>query len=163
MIKPCLDKIDEMNSADSEWFSMQSFMQKYYDYYRTGIIQDRDDGIVLVKEDGDETDLMYFEDYTQEQNRQYLFYGVKNLQEKISEDDLQDLDEYKASILQNRDPEAKKVRTERSKTFMDEVQNALQSLKKADVKRNYERSGKKDELELLKKFYETMLTFKVGR
>lgn len=138
-------------------------MKRFYDYVRTKIIQIGEDAILLEKPDGDQEEILYFDDYTGMDNRIYIYYAFVRFDQKYSEEALDELDEKCKSILDDRSEEVKNACRTASNQFMDICAEQGNQLKKLDVKNAFKEDGKEKIVGKAVEFYKKMLVLKVGR
>lgn len=138
--------------------------KRFYDYFRTGIIQVVEKKAVLLERpDGDQEEILFFNDYTEIDNQIYIYYAFGRFDEKYSEETLDELDEQCRVLLDRHDDESQSVYEAASARFMDICAEQRNLLKKLDVKTDFKKVGKEEIVGRAAEFYEGMLALRVGK
>lgn len=155
----CQERINLDNSDALEKKKKQESIKRFNDYVRCGIILLEQDSVILERENGEQEEIMYFNDYTQIENQFYVFYAAENFRKRYDEETLAELDEYAGEILNDKLQETRERRKKNGDTLMEECERARESLKKTATKKQLSENmvGELDE------FYDAMLRLRTGK
>ena len=139
-------------------------MKRFYDYVRTNIVQIGEDGVLLEKPDGDQEEILYFEDCeTETVIPVYIYYAFERFDEIYQEEELSELDEHCKALLENHSQDSRSVYRAASERFMEICADQENRLKKLDFKRACREVGKETEISKAAEFYKKMLALRLGK
>ncbi len=159
----CEAKIISGNDSDIKAIRKKRNMRRLYDYVRCGVILLDANAVILEREDGEQEEIMYFDDHTQIENQFFVYYAFDNFTKKYSEEELEELDEHLGGLMEDKSSETREERRELANKLMEECGKARESLKKLATKRELAENGMTGLTDDLVDFYEGMLRFKTGR
>lgn len=145
----------EIAKKEAETKKVQN-MQRFVDYVRTGIIQTNEDGMYLERKDGEQIEIIDFNDYSRLERQFYIYEAfqcfVNNFEEEFEE-----LDEYRKELSGDKSKEAKEKYKALKETLGAECKKMQDSLKKLDTKKSLERIGKENMISVYHDFFATLL------
>ena len=159
----CKEMIEKENVLRKKENAKVISMQRFYDYVRTGIVQITDDAVLLEQRDGEQEEIMYFDDYNTLENKFYLYIAFQNFMEKFDEEELEEVDEYRKELSSNRSEEARTKYRRLSEGFIKECTDMRDSLKKLETKKLLEKSGQAAMIAVYTEFFDTFISMKKGR
>lgn len=138
-------------------------MQRFYDYVRTGIIQITEDAVFLVHEDGEEEEIMYFEEYSVLENQFYIYYAFNNFMVKYEEEQLEEIDRYRKELSDDRTEAVREKYRELSENFIEICTKMRDTLKRLDTKKMLEKAGQANMISIYGEFFDTFIGMKKGK
>lgn len=159
----CRKIIDDENKKYHETKVRMKNLQRFYDYIRTGIIQFTEDAILLEHKDGEQEEIMYFDDYNGLDNDYYIFIAFHRFVEIFKEERLEEIDIYKEELAGNHSEEAREKYRELSDSFIEECTKIRESLKKLDTKKKLEKAGQGDKIVVYTDFFDTLIGMRKGK
>lgn len=159
----CRAVVEQENAGrQGERRQIQS-MQRFYDYVRTGIIQITEDAVFLEQRDGEQEEILYFDDYTEQENKYYIYYAVLRFSEIFDEEQLEELDEYWEELSRDRSEEARTKYRQLSDALIQECIEVRDSLKKVSTKRELKEAGHEELIDIYSRFFQRLIGMKKGK
>ena len=159
----CEKLIAECNREIVEQEKVVRNISLFFQLVRNGLICEREEEIVLIDKDGVEDELLFFEDVSGIDAKFYLYTAFMKMHTSCQQEQLEQLREYCEERGKNRDEEQREKRKKREENLLGKCGEALDALKKADMKRIFSREQKDELMESMKDFYARMLQLKTGR
>ncbi len=138
-------------------------MQRFYDFVRTGIIQITEDAVILVREDGEQEEIMYFEEYSALENQFYIYHAFNNFMTKYDEEQLEELDEYRKELSEERAEAVREKYRNLSESFIEKCVEIRDSLKRLDMKKTLEKAGQANMVSVYSAFFDIFIGMRKGR
>lgn len=157
----CCSMIEESSQTRLEEIKRKKNIKRFYDYWRTGIIQMSEDNILLEKRNHQQEEILYFSDYSKWDNQFFVYQAVQNLMSKFSEEELAEVDEYRNELTGDHSKEAQEKYKKLSDELMKECRVASDLLKKLDIKKTFEKNGQQSMIGILTVFYEDLIFMEV--
>lgn len=159
----CEKLILECNRGIIEQEKVVKNMSVFFQFVRNGLICIREEDIVLLDRDGVEEELLFFEDVSGIDAKFYLYTAFMRMHTSYPEEKLGQMEEYCMEKSKDRNEEQRQKRKQREESLLEECEQALTLLKKAETKRMFLREQKDECMESMKDFYNRMLQLKTGR
>lgn len=157
----CCRMISESNQTRQKEIRWKKNLKRFYDYWRTGIVQMSEDNILLEKKNHQQEEILYFSDYSKWDNQFFVYQAFRNLMSKFSEDELAELDEYRDELTDDHSKVAQEKYRKLSDELMEECHTASDLLKKLDVKKTFEKNEQQSMIAVLAGFYADLLFLEV--
>ena len=156
VLEECKKLMEEEIARREAEFNKVKNVQRFYDYIRTGIIQTNEDGMYLERKDGEQFEIIDFNDYSRLEKQFYIYEAFQCFVEKF-EEEFDELDDYKKELAGDKSKEAKEKYKVSKEKFLTECENMRTSLKKVDTKKSLERIGKGNMISVYNEFIATLI------
>lgn len=163
LYKICEETVAQENEKQMERLARNKNIARFYDYARTGILQFREEAVILEKKNGEEEEVSYFEDYTTLENRFYVYWAYQKLIDKYTEEELQDLDDYCSELNNDHSPKAREKYRALSDALIQNCEEVREALKKLDLKKALKDEGKEAMTAEYADFYTELLGKQKGK
>lgn len=163
LYKICEEAVAQENEKQMERLTRNKNIARFYDYARTGILQFREEAVVLERKNGEEEEVSYFEDYTTLDNRFYVYWAYQKMVGKYTEEELQDLDNYCTELNNEHSPEAREKYRALSDALIQNCEEVREALKKLDLKKALKDEGKEAMTAEYADFYTELLGKQKGK
>ena len=152
----CRALAEEENRKQEEKQKSRENLRRFAEYVKTGIVVLGKDAVYLKDRKEEEFELFYYDDHIALERQHFVYYACESLARKFPEEQIEELDDYRAELLGNRDPEIRKSYTANIKGLDNEIVKSMGLLKKLETKREMERAGRLELMETLNRFYEEL-------
>lgn len=152
--------IKDANAKREEELRNHKYLERFYDYIRMGIIQIGEAAVYLEKKDKEQEEILYYDDYTQREMQFFIYYAFQNFQNRYTEEELVEIDEYQKELASDHSEEARNRYRALSDNFMEKCEEARNSLRKLEVKRLFEQNAEGHLFEQFVSVYDKLISLR---
>lgn len=159
----CAEEVEQANQEQLVKIARDRNIGRFYDYVRTGILRFDEEAVVLVKKNGEEEEVSYFENYTVLENRFFVYYAFLQMIAKYGEEELEELDVYCEELAGDHSAEAREKYKTLSDGLIKGCAEVRDSLKKLELKKMLKDAGKESMVGEYADFYTALLGKQKGK
>lgn len=160
MYEKGVEIIKDANAKREEELRNHKYLERFYDYIRMGIIQIGEAAVYLEKKDKEQEEILYYDDYTQREMQFFIYYAFQNFQNRYTEEELVEIDEYQKELASDHSEEARNRYRALSDNFMEKCEEARNSLRKLEVKRLFEQNAEGHLFEQFVSVYDKLISLR---